>query len=122
MYRATVTNDVYEGMKKYIGLADTTFKGRHSNHKRYFKRQKYRNCTELAKYVWELKEKNIAPMIKWEIFSKIYDNPKQNMCFLRLTEKLRIINFIHDNNYLKKKPELINKCRHFNKFLLSNIK
>ena len=56
VYRATVTNAVNEDMNKYIGLADTTFKERHSNHKRDFKHQKYRNCTELAKYVSELKE------------------------------------------------------------------
>ena len=104
-------------MKKYICLADTTFKQRNSNPKRDFKYQKYRNCTELAEYVWELKEKNIAPIIKWEILSKVYDNPKQNICILCLTEKLSIINFIHDNNYLNKKSELINKCRHVNKSL-----
>ena len=52
-------------MKKYISLADATFKERHSNRKRAFK-QKYRNCTELAKYVWELKAGNI----EWEILIK----------------------------------------------------
>ena len=60
VYRVTVTNVVNEDMKKYIGLADTTFKERHSNHKRDFKHQKYCNCTELAKYVWKLKKKNIT--------------------------------------------------------------
>ena len=122
VYRVTVTNAINEDIKKYIRLADTTFKERHSNHKRDFKHQKYHNCIELAKYVWELKEKNIAPIIKWEILSNVYDNPEQNMCILCLTEKLWIINFIHDNNYLNKKSELINKCRHFNKFLLRNVK
>ena len=56
VYRATVTNAVNEDMKKYIDLADITFKERDSNHKRDFKHQKYRNYTELAKYVWGLKE------------------------------------------------------------------
>ena len=63
-------------------------------------------------YVWELKEKNIAPIIKWEILSKVYGNPKQNICNLCLTEKLWIINFIYDKNYLNKKSESISKCRH----------
>ena len=54
VYRAIVTNAVNESMKKYIRLADNTFKETHSNQKRDFKHQKYRNCTELAKYVWEL--------------------------------------------------------------------
>ena len=49
--RTTVTNAVNEDMDKYIGLADTTFKERHSNHKRDFQHQKYGNYTELAKYV-----------------------------------------------------------------------
>ena len=47
MYRATVNED----MKKYIGLADATFKERHNNHKIDFKHEKYRNHTELVKYV-----------------------------------------------------------------------
>ena len=40
------------------------------------------------------------------------------MCKLCLTEKLWIINHINDHNMLNKKSELINKCRHFKKFLL----
>ena len=67
--------------------------------------------------MWELKEKNIVPIIKWEILNKVYESPKQNMRIVCLTEKLRIINVIHDNNYLNKRSELINKCRHINKFL-----
>ena len=39
VYRATVTNAVNEDMKKYVGLADTTFQERHSNHKRDFTRE-----------------------------------------------------------------------------------
>ena len=30
--------------------------------------------------------------------------------------------FVHDRNYLNKKSELVNKCRHSNKFLLKNVK
>lgn len=45
VYRATVNED----MKKYIGLADGTFKERHNNHKIDFKHEKYLNHTELVK-------------------------------------------------------------------------
>ena len=38
-----VTNVVNKDRKKYISLADTTFKERHSNHKRDFKHLKYCN-------------------------------------------------------------------------------
>ena len=122
MYRATVTNAVNKDMNKYIGVTYITFKERHSNHKRDFKHQKYLNWTELAKYVWKLKEKSIAPIIKCEILNKVYGNPKRNMCILCLTEKLWILNFIHSNNYLNKKTELINKCKHIKKFLSRNVK
>ena len=81
VYRAMVTNAVHEDMKKYIGLAETTFKEKHSSDKRDFKHQKYCNCKELAKYVWELKEENIALIIKWEILNRVYGNPKQTSVF-----------------------------------------
>ena len=38
------------------------------------------------------------------------------MRILCLTEKLWIINFIHDNNYLNKQSELINEYRHISIF------
>ena len=72
--------------------------------------------------MWTLKEENIAPIIEWEIPNKVYGNPKQNMCILCLTEKLWIINFIHDSNYFNKNSELVNKCKHINKCLLKNVK
>ena len=50
--------------------------------------------------MWELKEKNTAPIIKWEILRKVDGNPKKSMCILCLTEKLWIANFIHDNNHV----------------------
>ena len=58
--------------------------------------------------MWELKEKNTTPIIKCEILRGVYGNPKQNMCILCLTEKLWVINFIHDDNYLNEKSESIN--------------
>ena len=85
-----------------------------TNHKRDCKHQKYCTCTKLAKYLRELKEKNITPIIKWGILNKVYGNPEQKMCILYLTEKFWITNF--------KKTELINKCTHINKFSLKNVK
>ena len=71
--------------------------------------------TELAKYVWPLKDHNILLIIKWEILSKVYGDTKQNMCKLRLTETLWIFNYINDDNLLNKKSEFMNKCRHIHK-------
>ena len=43
-------------------------------------------------------------------------------CKLCLTEKFYIIQFLDDKNLLNKKCELVSKCRHQNKLLLSNLK
>ena len=43
-------------------------------------------------------------------------------CILCLTEKLWIISFINNNNYLNKKSELINKCKRINKCLFKNVR
>ena len=43
----------------YVGLTDTEFKLRYANHKQSFSNQRLRNATELSKYIWSLKEKNI---------------------------------------------------------------
>ena len=55
IYRANVSN--YKNSEKnfYFGLADTSFKERYRNHTRDFKHKKYENCTELAKYIWQVK-------------------------------------------------------------------
>ena len=51
--------------------------------------------------MWQLKERNIAPVIKWEILNKVDGNPKQNMCSSWLIEKFLKIIFSYDN-YLNK--------------------
>ena len=55
-----------------------------------------KNTTELGKYVWELKNKKSEFQIMWSITS----------------DKSATLN---------KRNELLNKCRHANKFLLKNI-
>ena len=83
---------------------------------------KYRNSTELSKYVWQLKESNTPYNIKWSIASKsqAYNN-KSKRCNLCLTEKLLIVN-ANKQMLLNRRPELISKCRHENKFYLRNLK
>ena len=38
------------------------------------------------------------------------------------TDKLYITETLEDKNVLNKKPDLVSKCRHQNKFLLRNLK
>ena len=54
------------------------------------------------------------------ILSKVYGNPKKNLCILCLTEKHWIINLY--TMIITSMSELVNKCRHINKFLSKNVK
>ena len=45
--------------KYYYGTCENTFKEPYNNHKCYFRNKSREKNTELSKYVWELKEKNI---------------------------------------------------------------
>ena len=122
IYRADVINDSNDEEKFYFGLADTTFKERYRNHIRDFNHEKYKNSTELAKYIWQLKRDNISFSVKWTIITKVYGSPNPLLCKLCLTEKLSIINFINDGNMLNKRSELLSRCRHLKKHLLRNVK
>ena len=95
IYRADVSDDGNSDKKFYFGLADTPFKERYRNHTRDFKHEKYENCTELAKYIWQLKRSNINFCIKYSIASKVSGNPSSITCSLCITEKLWIIIFIN---------------------------
>ena len=41
--------------KIYLGAFETPFKERFGNHTTDFKHQMHENCTELLKYIWNLK-------------------------------------------------------------------
>ena len=92
------------------------------NHKKEFAHKKYRNSTELSKYIWQLKDANITPIVTWKVVAKVFSDTKINFCKLCLTEKVFIINALNDNQLLTRKSELINTCRHQNKLLLKCFK
>ena len=122
IYCVDVSNKVNIGQNFYFGLVKTTFKDRCTNHKWDVKCIKYQYNTELTKYIWNLKNNSIKYNIQCKVVDKVYGNANPTMCKLCLTEKLWIINHINDNNILNKKSELINKCRHLNRFLLKHVK
>ena len=119
IYQATVTTE--QNSKKYIGLCDTTFKSRWSNHKSSFNLEHRRKDTELSKYLWSLKDKNTNFHIKWTILKKThsYSNTTKR-CHLCLWEKYFIITS-DKSETLNKRSELISKCRHSKKFLLKSF-
>ena len=52
VYQADVRNDTNDEKKLYLGVSETLFKERFRNHKKEFAHKKYRNSTELSKYIW----------------------------------------------------------------------
>ena len=55
-YEADVSNNV-DNKKRvyYLGISETRFKERCSNHVRDSKHERYSNAIELLKYIWEIK-------------------------------------------------------------------
>ena len=109
--------------KVYLSAAGD-FKQRFYNHRMSFNNESYSTDTRHSKYVWEVKRKlKIMPSLKWYIFKSVlaYSNISKK-CQLRLQEKFEILNYPNTNELFNKRSELISKCRHVNKFLLSNYK
>lgn len=121
VYRATVENNANDEKKFYFGVSETPFKERFRNHKKEFTHAKYRNSTELSKYIWQLKDLNVTPKLTWDIMAVIKSEANINCCKLCLSEKLFIIKSFDNNQLLNKKSELVNTCRHKNKLLLKSL-
>ena len=57
IYQAEVTTST--SRETYTGLCDTTFKLSYRNHVCSFRNERYKHATELSKYIWSLKDRNI---------------------------------------------------------------
>ena len=116
VYKAVV--ETANDTKSYIGCCETAFKIRFSNHKLSFNKKIYSTKTELSKHIWNLKDSNREFKISWSIIAQVSPNfCKGKRCNLCLTEKL-LINKHMDQNLLNSRAEMLNKCRHKNKFRL----
>ena len=122
VYKATVTTEP-DVKKHYIGLCETTFKQRLYGHRSAWNAEDYTKSTgaELTKYVWGLLHNKVSHTINWEVVANVQSYQCSNACcYLCLNEKLYIAT--HDwSSLLNKRSELVSKCRHKNKFLLSNF-
>ena len=107
--------------KIYIGLSETPFKARHANHLTSMRHEKYKNSTELAKHVWELKSEGKPLTITWKVREKSRsyrcESKKCNLC---TAEKFHILT-TPKKLLLNKRSEMVSKCRHENKFRLANF-
>ena len=108
--------------KEYFGTAEGEFKLRYNNQTMSFRHKKRVNDTELSQYLWKLKKDKADYNLQWS--TKAYASRYKcgtRKCDLCLTEKM-IIARSDPRKLLNKRTELVSKCRHRNKFLLSNIK
>ena len=110
--------------KFYIGITEGPWRARHAVHKTSFTNRNYPTRTSMTDYVWKMKDEiGEMPKITWTIekTAQAYNNISKK-CNLCLQEKIEIIEYPDQKNLLNKRSELINKCRHENKFLLKNYK
>ena len=120
IYRATVKPKNKPEVKDYYGLTSCTFKTRFDQHTSSFRHQNQSHKTSLSKYIWRLKEKGEEYDLKWEITALAPPySTEAKRCQLCLTEKTLIL-FSNSENILNQRSEILNKCRHQNKFLLKN--
>lgn len=120
IYEAKVESNNTESI--YIGQAGNAFKERYNNHTSTFRNKKYENSTTLSKHIWTLKDLNQNYSIKWhqkkQASTYTKESRKCNLCNLEKT----LILYSTEPNLLNKRGELMNKCRHRNKHLLSKLK
>ena len=67
IYKASVSTTTNEYQ---YGSCENTFKKRYNNHNSSFRNKSHEKNTELSKYVWELREKNINHFTNWNIAMK----------------------------------------------------
>ena len=117
VYKANVSSSLKTSV--YIGLAASTFKERFRNHVQSFTHTRYENNTCLSKEVWNLNRQKINFDLSWSVLGKAASyNPENRFCKLCNLEKTMILT---SKEILNKRRELLNKCRHRDKFLLSKF-
>ena len=92
-----------------------------NNHTQSIRHEKYEHSTELSRHLWTLKREGKAYDIDWSIHKRAsaFSNASRK-CQLCIAEKVAIITAEKEST-LNKKSELVSKCRHENKFYLSNF-
>ena len=121
VYRADVKNSSNDERKFYLGVTETPFKERFGNHMQDIKHLKYRNSTELSKFIWKLEDANISQVTEWSIVTKALPKMQLDLCKLYLSEKFYILKSFNDPNLLNKKCELVNASCHQSKLLLKSF-
>ena len=121
VYRADVTTDKVEDSRFYLGLTGQKFKSRLAGHLSSFRHEKYSNSTTLSDYIWKLKRAGREFSVKWSVVchARPY-HPLVGRCPLCIREKTLIAKHVDDPKCLNQRSELVSKCRHRARWLLSS--
>ena len=105
-------------------MTEQHWKGRFAVHKHTFRYRGTKNDTKLSDFIWELRDQNIHDYeIKWSILRRAPGyNSVSRTCGLCIAEKLAICEYEERDKLLNERSELVSKCRHQNKYILSNVK
>lgn len=118
VYRCTVSAPGRDS-KHYIGLTANTFKERYGSHKSSFTHEKNAHKTTLSTYIWKVRSEGATPSLSWSIVKQAPAYTKETgTCQLCLHEKTSIL-LADQQHSLNKRNEIISKCRHRDKWLLS---
>ena len=104
-------------VRKYVG-STVNFKRRHYGHTSSFRHEGKKHSTALSTHVWE-KDLGPDPDIEWSVLAHApsYRLGQRN-CDLCLTEKTEIAKNFNNPQYLNKRGEIAQKCRHKRCYLL----
>ena len=84
-------------------------------------KHKYSKSTELSKFIWELKERNIKFDIQWSIARRAQPyKPGAIFCNLCTSEAIAIAYPKENEILINSRDEIINHCRHRDKWKLEN--
>ena len=76
----------------------------------------------MAECIWSLKNENVGYYLEWYVVRKEKEYTRESKrCNLCTREKLEILKTSLEPGSLNKRSELVNKCRHRAKFLLSAV-
>ena len=116
IYLADVTAEGKDHI--YYGSTGGAFKKRFDGHSHSFRHVEKRTETELSKFIWDLKDREVPYSIKWSIVTTAHPYVcGSRKCDLCLTEKLYIARSNHER-MLNSRSELLRKCPHRRRHLL----
>ena len=103
-------------------MSEHTMKERINTHYSNFRLPNYESATSLSEYIWKLKRHFFTYHIKWKVVARAKPyNPATKTCNLCTKEKYFII-FKPETATLNSNHEMLKKCVHRRKWLMSQVK